>query len=109
MTKQSVPPTALKPILDQHWSTAKSGSLKLAATNIAGPWTHKFNFAAVYSSDADDTTAQRWEAQEQSNYALDTDDPDVANALLNVARHGFKCSMRFASMPLEWAGIWART
>ena len=55
-------------------STAKSGSLKLAATNIAGPWTHKFNFAAVYSSDADDTTAQRWEAQEQSNYALDTDD-----------------------------------
>jgi hypothetical protein len=41
-------------------------------------------------------------------YALDTDDPDVANALLNVARHGFKCSMRFASMPLEWVGIWAR-
>ncbi len=42
-------------------------------------------------------------------YSLDTDDPDVANALLNVARHGFKCSMRFASMPLEWIGIWART
>ena len=55
-------------------STAKSGSLKLAATNIAGPWTHKFNYAAVYSSDADGTTAQRWEAQEQSTYALDTDD-----------------------------------
>ncbi len=42
-------------------------------------------------------------------YSLDTDDPDVANAVLNVARHGFKCSMRFASMPLEWIGIWART
>jgi hypothetical protein len=42
-------------------------------------------------------------------YSLDTDDPDVANALLNVTRHGFKCSMRFASMPLEWIGIWART
>jgi hypothetical protein len=41
-------------------------------------------------------------------YTLDTDDPDVPNALLNVARHGFKCSMRFASMPLEWVGIWAR-
>ena len=24
MTKQSVPPTALKPILDQHWSTPKN-------------------------------------------------------------------------------------
>ena len=42
-------------------------------------------------------------------YVLDTNDPDVPNAVLNVARHGFKCSMRFASMPLEWAGIWART
>ncbi len=42
-------------------------------------------------------------------YGLDTNDPDVPNAVLNVARHGFKCSMRFASMPLEWAGIWART
>jgi hypothetical protein len=41
-------------------------------------------------------------------YSLDTDDPDVASALLNVARHGFKCSMRFASMKLEWIGIWAR-
>jgi hypothetical protein len=41
-------------------------------------------------------------------YALDTDEPDVANAVLNVARHGFKCSMRFASMSLEWVGIWAR-
>jgi hypothetical protein len=42
-------------------------------------------------------------------YALDTNDADVANAVLNVARHGFKCSMRFASMPLEWAFVWART
>ena len=42
-------------------------------------------------------------------YALDTNDPDVGNAVLNVARHGFKCSMRFASMPLEWAFVWART
>ncbi len=41
-------------------------------------------------------------------YALDTDDSDVANSLLNVARHGLKCSMRFASMPPEWVGIWAR-
>ena len=55
-------------------STAKSGSLKLAATDLSGPWTHKFNFAAVYSSDAVATTAQRWEAQEQSNYALDPND-----------------------------------
>ncbi len=39
-------------------------------------------------------------------YTLDTKDPD---AVLNVARHGFKCSMRFASMPLEWAFVWART
>jgi hypothetical protein len=42
-------------------------------------------------------------------YALDTNDPYVGNAVLNVARHGFKCSMRFASMPLEWAFVWART
>jgi hypothetical protein len=42
-------------------------------------------------------------------YALDMNDPDAANAVLNVARHGFKCSMRFASMPLEWAFVWART
>ncbi len=42
-------------------------------------------------------------------YALDTNDPDVRNAVLNVARHGFKCSMRFASMSLEWAFVWART
>jgi hypothetical protein len=42
-------------------------------------------------------------------YALDTSDPGVGNAVLNVARHGFKCSMRFASMPLEWAFVWART
>ena len=42
-------------------------------------------------------------------YALDTNDPGVGNAVLNVARHGFKCSMRFASMPLEWAFVWART
>ena len=42
-------------------------------------------------------------------YALDTNDPDVSNAVLNVARHGFKCTMRFASMPLEWAFVWART
>jgi hypothetical protein len=42
-------------------------------------------------------------------YVLDTNDPDVGNAVLNVARHGFKCSMRFASMPLEWAFVWART
>jgi hypothetical protein len=42
-------------------------------------------------------------------YALDTNDPDSDNAVLNVARHGFKCSMRFASMPLEWAFVWART
>jgi hypothetical protein len=42
-------------------------------------------------------------------YALDTNDPDVGgNAVLNIARHGFKCSMRFASMPLEWAFLWAR-
>ncbi len=42
-------------------------------------------------------------------YALDTNDLDVDNAVLNVARHGFKCSMRFASMSLEWAFVWART
>jgi hypothetical protein len=42
-------------------------------------------------------------------YALDTNDPHVGNAVLNVARHGFKCNMRFASMPLEWAFVWART
>jgi hypothetical protein len=42
-------------------------------------------------------------------YALDTNDREVPNAVLNLARHGFSCSMRFASMPLEWVGIWART
>ncbi len=42
-------------------------------------------------------------------YALDTDDPDTPNAVLNVARHGFSCSMRFPSMSLEWVGVWART
>jgi putative salt-induced outer membrane protein len=49
-------------------STSKSGSVKLALTDVTGPWTHKLGFAAVYASDAIGTTSQRWEALEQSNY-----------------------------------------
>jgi hypothetical protein len=29
-------------------------------------------------------------------YALDTDSNDVDNAKLNIARHAFSCSMRYA-------------
>jgi putative salt-induced outer membrane protein len=49
-------------------STSKSGSVKLALTDVSGPWTHKLGFAAVYASTDVGTTSQRWEALEQSNY-----------------------------------------
>ena len=49
-------------------STSKSGSFKLALTDVSGPWTHKLGLAAVYASDEVGTTSQRWEALEQSNY-----------------------------------------
>jgi putative salt-induced outer membrane protein len=50
-------------------SDSKSGSLKLGVVDVEGPWAHKLNFAAVYAADAATTTAQRWEALEQTNYS----------------------------------------
>lgn len=60
-------------VLSSGNSDAKSASFKLGVNNVSGPWTHKANFNSVYASDSAGTTAQRWEAQEQSNYAFDKD------------------------------------
>jgi len=39
-------------------------------------------------------------------YAVDTDDPEVENALLNTIRQGFKCNIRFSNMFVEWGLLW---
>jgi hypothetical protein len=39
-------------------------------------------------------------------FAVDTDDPDADNYLLNTIRHGFKCSVRFPDMVMEWGLLW---
>ena len=49
----------------------KAGNAKLAAVYKTAAWTHQGGFAAVYASDAEETTAQRWEASEQSNFQFD--------------------------------------
>ncbi len=46
----------------------KAGNAKLALKYVAAPWTHEGTFNAVYASDEDGTTAQRYELAEQSNY-----------------------------------------
>ena len=39
-------------------------------------------------------------------YAVDTDDRETDNFNLNIVRHGFKCSIRFPSMEMEWGLLW---
>jgi len=39
-------------------------------------------------------------------YILDTDDPEVENAILNISRHTFNCSIRFPTWISEWALLW---
>jgi hypothetical protein len=42
-------------------------------------------------------------------YALDTNDVDNENSVLNISRNAFNCSMRFTTMATEWAVLWAPT
>jgi putative salt-induced outer membrane protein len=47
----------------------KTGNVKLQLANEIEKWKHQFGAAALYaSSDAEGTTAQRWEVTEQSDY-----------------------------------------
>jgi len=47
----------------------ENANAKLLFANEIGKWKHQFGGAALYASSADDgTTAQRWEAFEQSDY-----------------------------------------
>jgi putative salt-induced outer membrane protein len=50
----------------------KAGNAKVAVKHEADRWTQDLRFAAVYASDSDDTTAQRWEAATQASYQFDT-------------------------------------
>jgi len=52
-------------------SESKSGNVKLAATDVDGPWTNTLGFDAVYASDAVSATSQRWEVLGQSSYKFD--------------------------------------
>jgi putative salt-induced outer membrane protein len=52
----------------------KAGNAKLAVGYKADAWTHAAGFAGVYSANGGVTTAQRWEATEQSNYQFDARD-----------------------------------
>ena len=47
---------------------SKAGNAKLALAHKDGDWTHQGTFAAVYAADEVGSTAQRWEATEQSDY-----------------------------------------
>ena len=49
-------------------TTSRSGNVKLSVDFATGQWSHKAGFAAVYVSNDNDTTAQRWEVFEQSSY-----------------------------------------
>jgi hypothetical protein len=39
-------------------------------------------------------------------YAVEGNDADMPNELLNTARHSFTCSMRFNNMAVEWLLMW---
>ena len=40
-------------------------------------------------------------------YSIEGDDAGSENELLNTARHGFSCSMRFKDSMEEWLLLWA--
>jgi hypothetical protein len=40
------------------------------------------------------------------SYGVETADVTVDNGVLNIARHAFSCSMRFADMTTEWLLLW---
>jgi hypothetical protein len=40
------------------------------------------------------------------SYGVETGDVNVDNGVLNIARHAFSCSMRFADMTTEWLLLW---
>jgi hypothetical protein len=40
-------------------------------------------------------------------YSIEGDDVGTENELLNTARHGFSCSMRFKDSMEEWLLLWA--
>jgi hypothetical protein len=40
-------------------------------------------------------------------YSIEGDDVGSENELLNTARHGFSCSMRFKDSMEEWLLLWA--
>lgn len=52
----------------------KAGNAKVAVKHEHGAWTELGSFNAVYASDEDGTTAQRWEAGLQANYQWNTRD-----------------------------------
>lgn len=41
---------------------------KLELEKQAGDWSHKFGLAGIYASDSNETTGQRWEVHEQSDF-----------------------------------------
>jgi putative salt-induced outer membrane protein len=47
---------------------SKAGNAKLALSHKGEVWTHQAAFSALYASDDIGSTAQRWEATEQSEY-----------------------------------------
>jgi putative salt-induced outer membrane protein len=47
---------------------AQSGNLKLSTAREGEKWKNQFGLAALYSSDEDGATAQRWEAVTQQDY-----------------------------------------
>ena len=46
----------------------ETANAKVQLANEIGKWKHQFGGAALYASDVDGTTAQRWEAFEQTDY-----------------------------------------
>lgn len=58
-------------VLSSGNTETKAGNAKLTVVYKQDAWTHQAGFAAVYASDDTGTTAQRWEASEQSNFQYD--------------------------------------
>lgn len=49
-------------------SDSKTGNLKFDLANTVDQWKHAFGGTAIYASADDETTSQRWELHEQSDY-----------------------------------------
>jgi len=49
-------------------SDNQSANAAFSVTLKADPWQHELGFTGNYGNDGDETTAQRWEVREQSNY-----------------------------------------